>query len=185
MEFIEIETVERGVEAYRITIYPDGDMPNPLEDWDEMGAILSLDRRHVNYDPGGIDDAIPHNLDAVPLSYFEHGLCLWSVAGEPPVGARCPWDSVPFAGLWLPDAATLESARNFGGLARRQFMRKRARQACEVYTQWCNGDIYGFEIERITECPCCGEEKAVPIESCWGIYDLDECRAEARAMLPA
>src|SRR4051794_7894832 len=147
MDAIETETVEQDGQAYRIAIYPDGDMPNPLTDWSEMGRILSLNRRHANFDPAGVEEAIGHNADAVPLSYFEHGLCRWSVAGELPAGARCPWDSVDFAGLWLPDAETLESARNYGGFTRRMFMRRRARQACDAYTQWCNGEVYGFEIE--------------------------------------
>ena len=125
-----------------------------------MGTILSLNRRHGNFDPAGVEAAIESNPDAVPLSYFEHGLCLWSVAGELPAGARCPWDSVAFAGVWLPDAETLESARNYGGRTRQHFMRKRARQACEAYTQWCNGDIYGYEVERVTACGRCGSDQA-------------------------
>ncbi len=94
MDAIETETVEQDGQTYRITIYPDGDAPNPLEDWDEMGTILSLNRRHGNFDPAGIEEAIGSNPDAVPLSYFEHGLCRWSVAGELPAGCRCPLDSV-------------------------------------------------------------------------------------------
>ena len=39
-----------------------------------MGTILSLNRRHHNFDPDGIEEAISHNPDAVPLSYYEHGL---------------------------------------------------------------------------------------------------------------
>jgi hypothetical protein len=121
------------------------------------------------------------NPDAVPLSYFEHGLCRWSVAGELPVA--CPFNSVMLAGVWLPDADTLASASRYGGRTRCHFMRKRARQACDAYTQWCNGDIYGYEIARICHCPCCGGEKAEPVESCWGFYGLDDCRSEARAVL--
>jgi hypothetical protein len=183
MDAIETESVEQDGQTYRITLYPDGDTPSPLDDWSEMGAILSLNRRHGNFDPGGVASAIEHDPDAVPLSYYEHGRCLWSIAGELPAGARCPFDSVPLAGVWLPDAETLASAKDYGGWTRRQFMRKRARQACDAYTQWCNGDIYGFEIARIDICPCCGEEKAEPLESCWGIYGLEECRAEARVNL--
>ena len=184
MDAIETMTIEQDGQTYRITVYHDTDAPNPLEDWDEMGTILSLNRRHVNFDPAGIDAAID-DPDAVPLSYFEHGQCLWSVAGELPPGARCPFDSVSFAGLWLPDAQTLESARNYGGRTRCHFMRKRARQACEVYTQWCNGDIYGYEIARINACPCCGEEKPEPVDSCWGFFGLDECLSEAQAAVAA
>ena len=185
MDAIQTETIEHDGQSYRIAIYPDGDTVDPLEDWSEMGTILSLNRRHNNFDSDGVEDALGNNPDAVPLSYFEHGLCRWAVAGELPAGARCPWDSVPFAGVWLPDAATLASARPYGGWTRRQFMRKRARQACEVYTQWCNGDVYGIEITRIVTCPCCGEGKEEPVESCWGYYGLEDCLAEARAMVAA
>jgi hypothetical protein len=111
--------------------------------------------------------------------------CLWSVAGELPAAARCPWDSVPFAGVWLPDAETLASARNYGGRTRRHFMRKRARQACDAYTRWCNGDVYGYEIRRITACGECHGERPETIESCWGFYGLEDCRSEVRAMLAA
>jgi hypothetical protein len=181
---IETETVERDGQSYRIVVYPDDEAPNPLEDWSEMGTILSLNRRHGNFDPDGIEDAIGNNPDAVPLSYDEHGLCRWSVAGELPTGARDLWDSVAFAGLWLPDAATLASARPYGGRTRQLFLRQRARQACNVYTQWCNGDIYGYEVRRVTACPCCGEERAEPVDSGWGLYGLETCLEEARATVP-
>jgi hypothetical protein len=181
MNAIETTTIEHGGRTFRISIYPDGDTPNPLDDWSEMGTILSLNRRHANFDPAGVEEAIETNPDAVPLSYFEHGRCLWSVAGELPAAARCPWDSVSFAGVWLPDAETLESATNYGGRTRQLFMRKRARQACEAYTQWCNGDVYGYEVERVTGCPSCGSEQSQAVDSCWGFYGLDYCRGEAES----
>jgi hypothetical protein len=185
MDAITTETVEQDGQTYRIRIYPDPDVPNPLDDWSEMGSILSLNRRHGNFDPQGVESSIETNPDTVPLSYFEHGLCLWSVAGELPPGANCPWDSVTFAGVWIPDAETLESAKNYGGSTRRHFMRKRARQACDAYTQWCNGDVYGYEIEHITTCPHCGEESTESLDSCWGFYGLDYCLGEAKAAVEA
>jgi hypothetical protein len=175
MNAIETTTVERDGRTFRIRICPDGDTPNPLEDWSEMGTILSLNRRHANCYPGSVDDLLEEHPDAVPLSYYEHGLCLWTVAGELPAACRCQFDSVGIAGFWLPDAETLASASNYGGFTRRMFMRKRARQACEAYTQWCNGEVYGYEVERLTACPHCGQERAEPVESCWGFYGLDYC----------
>ncbi len=123
-----------------------------------MGSILSLNRRHCNFDPAAskMRSRTTPTPSRSPTSSTD--CCLWAVAGELPAGARCPWDSVAFAGVWLPDAETLESARNYGGWTRRHFMRKRARQACEAYTQWCNGDVYGYEVERVTACAHCGEE---------------------------
>jgi hypothetical protein len=183
MDAIETRTVEQGGHTYRITIYADEDAPNPLEEWSEIGTILSLNRRHINFDSGGIEAAIGSNPDAVPLSYFEHGRCLWCVAGELPAGARCPWDSVAFAGLWLPDSETLASARKYGGWTRRQFMRMRARQACDAYTIWCNGEVYGYEIERVSTCDCCQTEKAEPVDQCWGFFGFELCLNEAIAAI--
>jgi len=183
MDAIETETIEHDGCTYRITVYPDGDTPNPLDDWSEMGTILSLNRRHVNFDPAGVEDAIESNPDAVPLSYFEHGRCLWCVAGELPATARCPWDSVALAGVWIPDAETLASASHCGGRARRHFMRKRARQACEVYTQWCNGEVYGYQVERVMACGACRGEQTDILDSCWGFFGLDACLSEAEAAI--
>lgn len=185
MNAIETQTIEQDGQTFRIAIYPDADTPNPLDDWCEMGSILSLNRRDGNFDPGGIEAAIAHNPDTVPLSYFEHGLCLWSVAGELSASARCTWDSVPFAGIWLPDAETLASSAHYGGRTRRLFMRKRARQACDAYTLWCNGDIYGYEVHRIAPCDGCGGERSKLIDSCWGFYGLETCLGEARTVIGA
>ncbi|WP_422927487.1 hypothetical protein [Singulisphaera sp. PoT] len=77
------------------------------------------------------------------------------------------------------DAAALESARSYGGSTRRHFMRKRARRACDAYTGWCNGEIYGYEIVRIANLPC-GGEQAEPFDSGWGFLGLEGCRAAAR-----
>jgi hypothetical protein len=182
MEAIDTKELTVAGRRYRIRIYPDQDVPNPLTDWCEMGTILSLNRRHANFDPAGVEEGITTNPDAVPLSYFEHGQCLWSVAGELPPAARCPWDSVAFAGVWLPDAETLASAKHYGGRTRKLFMSKRARQACEAHTQWCNGEVYGYEVERITTCGHCGEETAESLDSCWGFFGRDHCLREAVAI---
>src|SRR5271165_7544720 len=185
MDAISTETIKQDGQTYRLAVYADPDVPNPLEDWSKMGRLLSLNRRHGNFDPAGVEDAIENNPDAVPLSYFEHGQCLWSVAGELPAAARCPWDSVSFAGVWLPDSETLASARNYGGRTRQLFMRKRARQACDAYTQWCNGEVYGYQVERVTACGTCHGEQAEPLDSCWGFFGLDYCLGEAKSIVEA
>lgn len=185
MHTIETHTVRKGGENYRVIIEVDDDAPNPLTDESGLGILLSLNHRHRNYDPEAVERAVACNQDFVPLSYFEHGLCRWAVAGELPPGADCPWDSVTFAGLWLPDEDTLQDARELEGDARRQFMRESARSACEIYTSWCNGEVYRFRVDRISVCPCCGSEQVEEADACSGIYGLDECRTEAMAMFPA
>ena len=183
MDAIETTTIHARGHTYRISIYPDEDAANPLDDWSGMGTILSLNRRHRNFDPDRIDAAIQSNPDAVRLSYFEHGSCLWSVAGGQPASCRCPWDSVPFAGVWLPDRETLTEAARYGGRTRQIFLRKRARQACDAYSQWCNGDIYGFVVEQVTSCPGCCEAGKLLVASVWGFYGRESCLEEARSVI--
>jgi hypothetical protein len=60
-------------------------------------------------------------------------------------------------------------------------MRKRARQACDAYTQWCNGEVYGYEVTRVNPCRACGSEDSRVVESCWGFYGLDDCLSAATA----
>jgi hypothetical protein len=80
MDAIDTQTFERNGRTYRVSLYHDGDAPNPLEDWDEMGTILSLNRRHRNFDPEGVEAAIDNNPDAVALT--AHGDRLVSAYGR-------------------------------------------------------------------------------------------------------
>ncbi len=88
------------------------DAPNPFKDYDCNGNIWSLSRRHNNHKtPTEIAAIMKGNPYCVPLSYYEHGQCLWDVQS----GARiavCPdkqWDQVEFAGIWEPDKDCLEN----------------------------------------------------------------------------
>lgn len=60
----------------------DDDCANPLEDCDGMGHIHSFGRRHRNNISPDDVPGMKHSEYAVPLSYFEHGLCKWGVAGS-------------------------------------------------------------------------------------------------------
>lgn len=128
----------------------DDSPPNPCEDWDGVGKIYSGNRRHMNYksleECAGI---LEEDQDAVALSYFEHGNCLWSVAnGGPPRGTEGDfmWDGVHFAGIWIPDAEVRKSYTGQDGKSRREWMIEQAASACETYTQWCNGDVYFYNV---------------------------------------
>lgn len=175
---------EKDGKSLVIHIEHDQDAGNPLEEWDEMGEIISLNRRHRSFNADRVHREIEGNPDAVALSYYEHGNCLWSVYGELPAGADS-WDSVDIAGVWVPDSLTLESAGTLEGITRKEFMQNRAREACEVYTQWCNGEVYGYRACAVTVCECCGTRKEEKIESCWGFYGYDDCREAAMRSIGA
>lgn len=128
---------------------------NPLEDCDAMGSIQSFCRRHANFmDPAGIverDGTISskEHRDGVVLSYFEHGQCQWFVRNTDSSLSTSPdfrWDGVTVAGLWMPDKCLLEELGKKRGQRRRDQLVEWAKQACEAYTKYCNGEIYEYRV---------------------------------------
>lgn len=189
-----------GSRVVFVTLAHDRDCQNPLDDCDGMGSIQSLNRRHVNHiSAEEFANVMAENKDAVALSYFEHGQCLWGVQGTMGGIPDFQWDGVGVAGVWTPDASLNESAVGMTPKRRAKMMREWAAQACATYTSWCNGDVYGFIIEiyaaRLDDdgetCTDRRVYKALgnPVydDSCWGHIGGDwarEATKEAVAGIP-
>jgi hypothetical protein len=161
------------------------DMPDDPTEGDEW-KMYSFSRRHSNYaDPdtlGFDEDGHPEKelqakIDkglAFPLSYFEHGNCVWSLQDT---GPQCRFDSVSLAGLlvWEGDDdvhadENVEDRTTF------------AKAFIEQFTNWCNGEVYGYTVEAFKVCECCKqdvelseEEANLDLPSCGGYYadDID------------
>jgi hypothetical protein len=144
--------------------------------------VHSFNRRHANfmhpdnfeYDNEEFEAKLKAGL-AFPLSYYEHGQCLWSLGGELPAMAQCPWDSVGLAGFVVWDekdddigAETVEDRRKYAAA----FIAR--------YTEWCNGNVFGYTVEAFSKCHACGkdeelteEEANLDLPSCSGYYGSD------------
>lgn len=185
-----------------VTIQHDADCPNPLEDCEGMGSIYSLNQRHINHKSiEEVREILESNPDAVALSYYEHGLCRWDVAGTRNY-PDAQWDSVSFAGIWVPDKCLLE---NFepkywnmapGTKERAAKLEECAQQSCDVYTEWANGNCHGFSIKVYEARYEDGElyddrhdyrkAKTVADESCWGFIGddvIEEAKSTAEAIV--
>lgn len=146
------QTTLLGDKIIFVTIGHDEACEDPT-DCDGMGKMYSFSRRHGNhmdYEEGKA--LIESNPDAVALSYFEHGNCIWSVAGDRAPGTEgdWKWDGVDLAGVWVPDKyvdydAVLPEHRE--GMTRRQWFVAQAASCAEVYTEWVNGNCYYFSVE--------------------------------------
>ncbi len=111
---------------------------NPLKDFDGYGTIWSFSTKHINYKN---PQEIECHPDRVGLSYYEHGQCRWFVRDElqPP---DMQWDGVRHAGIWEPDEALRYEVKGLDDKARRKKMVEFASQACKIYSDWCNGEVY-------------------------------------------
>ncbi|HTU23410.1 MAG TPA: hypothetical protein VMG10_35570 [Gemmataceae bacterium] len=131
-----------------LTIGYDHDLERPDSGYDGWKPI-SFNRRHSNFEhPDRYRLNEPENIGlrrrlavglAFWLSYYEHGLCRWSLRGE---GPQCRWDSVDIAGLllWTGKPAAL-------GAKSHENRAQDARHFLEEYTDWCNGNCYWFSLE--------------------------------------
>ena len=178
-----------------VELVHDQDAMNPC-DMDGMGHVWSFNRNHSNYlrdfEFPDTKDACRTKLyeqygkDIVVLGYFEHGGSIWHVEDELPAGTEgdYQWDGVSFAGIWEPDRTILDviPKGKHTGKARRTWMLKQARACCETYTQWCNGEVYGYDIEAFKQRMHSDDERAfdepddyrfddaVYNDSCFGYY---------------
>lgn len=153
----------------RVRIEPDQDAENPTS-WCQEWRIVSFNSRHCNFEHP--DNYMPVSIGlrrklevgtAFFLSYYEHGLCRWSLSGE---GSTCPWDSVGTAGIMLYDNPGNMGAKDYEGRA------KDARGFLETYTPWCNGDVWGYIIE---------DADGETLDSCWGYCGMDDATEQAKA----
>jgi len=127
-----VSQVKDGVITFTLVDY-DESAEDPTT-WDGVGHIYSGNRRHKNY------RADYESLDGVGLSYSEHELCKWEVyqfyRGR----------SFFYDGMWMPDEVLEEQLRDVLPQDKPNALREWARQACEIYTKWCNGEVYWVKI---------------------------------------
>lgn len=165
----------------------DQDTENPTE-LDYSWSFYSFSAKHINYaDPYKFisrkttrDNFVPLSRYRrkyetglfYPLSYYEHGNCVWSLKGE---GPQCRWDTTQLAGvaIWEHPASAI-------GAKDLETRREDCRASLRTYTDWCNGNCYWFSIERYDA----AEDMYVNVESCGGFigeeYLIEEIKAHLK-----
>lgn len=167
---------------------------DPREDWDNLGtlALVTHDGDETIKDPinwlaemldleayqvRGIADklGVSYYTDevkeclqakffdryiALPVYKYEHSRVAYNTTGF-----RCRWDSGQVGYIYV----TKEDAKNNWGLKRlspqkRQWALDILKSEVETFSQWANGEIYGFTVED--------EEKGIS-DSCGGFYGSD------------
>jgi hypothetical protein len=145
---LTIKKTAKGFVARYLT--PDNDPLNPFENDEGMGDFFhwkDYGREQLlkycealGYDPETREKIGKENPDAVKIDKYEHSGISYSVSGE---GRQCRWDTSSAWAVWLPNNCLLEDLKRF---KTKETRRKRcielARQACEVFNQWADGEVY-------------------------------------------
>lgn len=166
----------------RVLIRTDQDevYEDPLQDMDAQGRIYSFNTRHNSC----IDEGLPPNICDLPafldgkfgkgcwvlLSYFEHGNCLWFPKADERTRSMLSgdfrWDGNSTAGVWVMDKCLKKDIR--GAMKRLKMTRDQvlyqwAKEACEMFTCYCNGECFAYSVEVQGEEP----------DSCGGYWGND------------
>lgn len=173
---------------------PDSSDPR---DWDNLGTIVAFHRRYDLGDKHSFSDeeAVLAHIEetgavALPVFMYDHsGISLsTSNAGYP---FNCEWDSGQVGVIFVEKAKILEAyaVKELTDDIRSKVI------AClkgeiKVYSQYLNGEVYGYTIERKvaagTSCPTCHHaepEHLEDIDSCWGFIGEEHVESEAMSML--
>jgi hypothetical protein len=135
-----------------VEIFHDPDVESPSEDGSAW-QLHSFSRRRIGFRdpeklfPGGKPGlGLRNKLNAGTawmLSYYQHGPCRWMLADEPRgvLAGDWRWDGVDVAGVlvWPLSAAEL-------GLRTLADRRADAAAFLESYTDWCNGETFGYAL---------------------------------------
>lgn len=168
-----METIKQfEANGYTVRIHPDTDPESPRQ-WDNLGHMVGWHRRYNLGDEQPtaspsewLKDFKQDNPQAIilPLFMYEHGGVSLSTGAF-----SCPWDSGQVGYIY----ATPESIALMGTSPDR--VEEVLRGEVETYSQYLNGEVYGFTITDAD-----GEEVA----ACWGFYGVEEAENAAREDVP-
>lgn len=154
--FDPIETFEH--EGYTIEIHHDFDCghESPRE-WGNLGT-LAIMGYGGDEKPDRDNEPDPRHFIVLPVYRYEHSGVAYNTTGF-----HCPWDSGQTGYIYVSKA----KVRDEWGVKRispqlREKVEGILRSEVEVFSQWANGEVYGF----ITK-----DEDGEEIDSCWGMYD--------------
>ena len=183
--------MEKDIKNYRIKIIQE-ECPESPRNWDNLGTMVCFHRRYIlgdkhdydHNDYSGWDEmerAIIKNEDAaiiLPLYLYDHGGVTISTSPF-----SCPWDSGQIGFIYVSKKKLREE---YGVKRLNDKIIERATNVLkgevETYDQYLTGDIYGYEVYRVTTCNE-GHEHENLLDSCWGYYGKDDCLSEAEGIV--
>jgi hypothetical protein len=173
---IKLKKTKDGYEARYLSV--DTNPLDPFENDEGMGGFyhwkgfgaeqLSEYCRALAYNPYTHEpNGEKENPDAVRIDKYEHSQVYYSISGE---GHECRWDTSHDWAVWLPNKCLLDDLKRFRTKAtRRKRCVELARQACEVFNQWANGDVYVIVKEMYDK-----NKEYLDHDSVGGYYGFDE-----------
>lgn len=167
---------------YTINIYSD-DSPESPREWDNLGTMVCFHKRyHVPNESklksedysnwSEIEKALTKQKAIIlPVYMYDHSGVTLSTAPF-----SCPWDSGQLGFIYVTNAKVREeySVKKISPELRNK-VAEYLQGEVETYSQYLNGDVYGYEVI---------DEHGEEIGSCWGFYGLETAIEAAKEEIP-
>lgn len=147
-------------------------------------ALAAQVEEHLvwDYDTAWALSREPGDPDAVLLDRFEHGLCRYSVTSSD----GCRWDTSRGEAVWVPDQCLRDELAKIADPQERYAKAVEfAEQACDVYTDWANGNCYGYVVEQhaiVDDAPD-EIEFVEEYDACWGYVGDEYVQEELKRLV--
>ena len=143
-----------------------------------INTLIEQVTKHIEWDWDEVQNVCHErgDIDAVLLDRYEHGLCRYSVHSN----GGCPWDTSHGEAVWIPDKYLREELEKITDHeAHWKQAVEWAEQACESYTDWCNGNCYGHVIGVYDKV----DGELVEEDSCWGYVGDEGAKESLKEMM--
>lgn len=156
----------RDVDGLTVNVRYDHTPTESPRDWSPLGTFFGFHNRYQSPDPAPDSDPqearrIAESPDNICLQVwlYDHSGTAYraTVNGNP---FHCPWDSGLFGFIYVSKAAIRKEygCKRVSGAIRRKVIEV-LQSEVETYSQWANGQVFGFEVLDSD-----GEQ----LDSCWG-----------------
>lgn len=170
-----------------VRIEYDEDAENPRTAWDNLGTMVCFHGRYrlgdANHGYAYADysnwielrNAIQKREEAavvLPLFLYDHSGLAMSTEIFRGRAHHAEWDSGQVGWIFVSKAKVREEyyCKRITA-ATRQKVEEVLKAEVETYSQFLNGEVYGFTVE---------DAEGNHLDSCWGFFGLDYCREQAK-----
>lgn len=154
-------------------IIQDTDPESPRE-WCNIGTMAcwhgryNLGDEQPKCDPEDYIAELPEGSVILPLYLYDHSGITMSTSGFP-----CAWDSGQVGIIYVtPERIRKEYGDDSS--ESREKAESCLKSEVKVYDWYITGNVWGFQIEKVTPCDSCGHPDVEVIDSCWGFLGDDE-----------
>ena len=174
MECIQEHTKEQE----KLEIMIDDSCESPRE-WDNLTVIVTIEnnRNAIGDFQVNSSEELRQMLEdkkakyAIPLYMYEHsGISLKCFEEKVEYPYNDQWDAGCIGMVF-----TTEELLKDTGLTHmtKNEVIDQMKAEVNVYSNWCNGECYGFRLSKVSDCDKCNQTVEQEIDSCYGFYGYD------------